>query len=44
VYEAVRTITVIYPSSFLLDAAANAISRFLKSDNHNLKYLGITGT
>jgi AP-4 complex subunit epsilon-1 len=42
-YECVRTVTQIYPNATLLDAAAVAISRLLKSDNNNLKYLGITG-
>ena len=43
VYECVLTITTIYPNSVLLDAAATAISRFIRSDSHNLKYIGIKG-
>ncbi|KAG2269570.1 hypothetical protein Bca52824_064125 [Brassica carinata] len=31
------------PSPQLLEAAADAISKFLKSDSHNLKYMGIDG-
>jgi hypothetical protein len=43
VYECVRTVTTIYPDPSLLDLAAAGISRFLSSDNHNLKYVGVTG-
>lgn len=43
VYEAVRTVTMIYPNPLLLDAAATSISRFIRSDSHNLKYIGIKG-
>jgi AP-4 complex subunit epsilon-1 len=41
VYECVTTITAIYPNNLLLENAAAAISRFVTSSNHNLKYLGI---
>ncbi|KAH9608623.1 hypothetical protein KSS87_019833 [Heliosperma pusillum] len=40
-YESVCCAAAIYPSAKLLEAAADAISRFLKSDSHNLKYMGI---
>lgn len=43
VYEAVNTVTSIYPNPLLLDAAATSISRFIRSDSHNLKYIGIKG-
>jgi AP-4 complex subunit epsilon-1 len=36
-------VTTIYPNPLLLDAAATAISRFIRSDSHNLKYIGIKG-
>jgi len=41
VFEYVKTSTSIYPNSLLLESAASAISRFVTSSNHNLKYLGI---
>ena len=41
IYDCVRTITAIYPSIPLLETAAAHISRFVASENHNLKYLGI---
>ena len=41
VYEAVKTVTTIYPNPVLLDTTATAISRFIRSDSHNLKYIGI---
>lgn len=43
VYEAVNTVTTIYPNTVLLDTAATSISRFIRSDSHNLKYIGIKG-
>ena len=41
VYECVRTVTSIYPDPSLIEDAASSISRFITSDNHNLKYLGV---
>lgn len=41
--EVVKCVATIYPNPTLLDVAANAISRFMESNNHNLKYLGVTG-
>ncbi|SBT87695.1 AP-4 complex subunit epsilon, putative [Plasmodium malariae] len=43
IYECVKTIAIIYPSHNLLELASLSISRFISSDNHNLKYVGVTG-
>ncbi|KAF3449258.1 hypothetical protein FNV43_RR09986 [Rhamnella rubrinervis] len=40
-YESICCVSSIYPNPKLLEAAAEVISRFLKSDSHNLKYMGI---
>ncbi|XP_047340759.1 AP-4 complex subunit epsilon-like isoform X2 [Impatiens glandulifera] len=40
-YEGICCAAAIYPNPKLLEAAAGAISKFLKSDSHNLRYLGI---
>ena len=42
VYECCFTICKIYPNPTLLDAAADAISRFMQSRSNNVKYLGVT--
>ena len=41
VYECVRTAASIYPSPVLLEHCASVVSRFVKSPNHNLKYVGL---
>lgn len=41
VYEVISTVTTIYPNTILLDSAASSISRFIRSDSHNLRYIGI---
>lgn len=43
VFETVQTVTSIYPNPVLLDIAATAISRFVRSDSNNLRYMGIKG-
>jgi AP-4 complex subunit epsilon-1 len=43
VYECINTVTAIYPNTVLMDAVATAISRFIRSESHNLKYIGIKG-
>ncbi|KAK2989926.1 hypothetical protein RJ640_013850, partial [Escallonia rubra] len=40
-YESICCVSSIHPNPKLIDAAADAISKFLKSDSHNLKYMGI---
>ncbi|RWR74631.1 AP-4 complex subunit epsilon [Cinnamomum micranthum f. kanehirae] len=40
-YECICCVSSIYPNQKLIDAAAEVTSRFLKSDSHNLKYMGI---
>lgn len=43
VYQCLKTIITIYPYKNLIELAATTISRFLSTDNKNLKYVGITG-
>ncbi|XP_042036181.1 AP-4 complex subunit epsilon-like [Salvia splendens] len=40
-YESICCVSSLHPNPKLLEAAADAIAKFLKSDSHNLKYLGI---
>ncbi|KAL6009380.1 hypothetical protein ACLOJK_022609 [Asimina triloba] len=40
-YECICCVSSIYSNPKLLDTAAEVTSRFLKSDSHNLKYMGI---
>ncbi|XP_002519936.2 AP-4 complex subunit epsilon [Ricinus communis] len=40
-YESICCVSSIHPNPKLLEAAADVIARFLKSDSHNLKYMGI---
>ncbi|XP_045786118.1 AP-4 complex subunit epsilon [Trifolium pratense] len=40
-YESIRTVSSIHSNAKLLEAAADVIAKFLKSDSHNLKYMGI---
>ncbi|KAI4370805.1 hypothetical protein MLD38_019114 [Melastoma candidum] len=40
-YECICCVSCIYPNTKLLEAAAESIAKFLKSDSHNLKYMGI---
>ncbi|CAH9142448.1 unnamed protein product [Cuscuta epithymum] len=40
-YECICCVASIHPNPKLLESAADAIAKFLKSDSHNLKYLGI---
>ncbi|KAL8521481.1 hypothetical protein ACS0TY_011846 [Phlomoides rotata] len=40
-YECICCVSSLHPNPKLLEAAADAISKFLKNDSHNLKYLGI---
>ncbi|KAK7252585.1 hypothetical protein RIF29_36636 [Crotalaria pallida] len=40
-YECICCISSIYPNPKLLETAAEVVAKFLKSDSHNLKYLGI---
>ncbi|KAL8259890.1 hypothetical protein R6Q59_027843 [Mikania micrantha] len=41
IFECICCISSIQPSPKLLETAAAAIAKFLKSDSHNLKYMGI---
>lgn len=43
VYQCLKTITMIFPNPDLTTLASQTIARFLQSESHNLKYIGITG-
>ena len=43
VYQCLKTITMISPNPALTTLASQTIARFLSSESHNLKYIGITG-
>ena len=43
VYQCLKTITMISPNPALTTLASQTIARFLSSQSHNLKYIGITG-
>eukprot|EP00357_Protocruzia_adherens_P036425 CAMPEP_0114990534 /NCGR_PEP_ID=MMETSP0216-20121206/10855_1 /TAXON_ID=223996 /ORGANISM="Protocruzia adherens, Strain Boccale" /LENGTH=968 /DNA_ID=CAMNT_0002353731 /DNA_START=40 /DNA_END=2946 /DNA_ORIENTATION=- len=43
VYQCLKTITKIYPSKTLIETVSNSISRFIASENNNLKFIGVTG-
>lgn len=43
VYQCLKTITMISPNQSLTTLASQTIARFLSSESHNLKYIGITG-
>ncbi|XP_044467959.1 AP-4 complex subunit epsilon-like [Mangifera indica] len=40
-YECICCVSSVYPNPKLLESAADVVARFLKSDSHNLKYMGI---
>jgi len=41
IFECVKTVTRIYPQPQLLASAAENTSRFITSDNRNLRYIGV---
>ena len=43
VYECIIIMTTIYPNPTLLDSAATSVSRLIRSDSNNLKYIGLKG-
>ncbi|KAI9092210.1 hypothetical protein K1719_027710 [Acacia pycnantha] len=40
-YDSICCAASIYPNPKLIEAAADVVAKFLKSDTHNLKYMGI---